>query len=176
MSLNDACRSNSTTLSELESLLAAISDKAYLNGATTHTCSVGTHVRHIIDFYLCFMRGVNNQTIDYDTRDRNNQFEIDRHLAIAEIIRCRQWLGQLTHSDRHNDLKLIARIDTSGQLLTTFTSAIRELLFLQSHSVHHMALIAVLLENAGHSIEKEIGVAISSQIYRQESEKELSSS
>ena len=37
--------------------------------------SIGRHVRHIIDFYLCFINGIGANHMNYDLRDRNPKIE-----------------------------------------------------------------------------------------------------
>ena len=46
---------------------------------------VGSHLRHVLDFYECFLRGLEVSRIDYDTRKRDETIERDRRLAAAKI-------------------------------------------------------------------------------------------
>src|SRR5690242_9430679 len=49
----------------------------------------GAHLRHILEFYQCFLEGQDSSHIDYDSRRRDESIERSRHtagLAIQSII------------------------------------------------------------------------------------------
>ena len=48
-----------------------------LNGA-----SIGQHLRHSAEFYLCLFQGIATQTVNYDERKRDLLIETDRKHAI----------------------------------------------------------------------------------------------
>ena len=39
---------------------------------------VGSHIRHCLDFYVCFLNGMKTRRIDYDSRERD---ESEKHRA-----------------------------------------------------------------------------------------------
>ena len=83
--MNDITQFNIITLNNLIKLISPL-DKIYaqknihLNNET-----IGKHVRHIIDFYLCFINGIKIKFIDYDKRERNKKVENDKEYAIKTI-------------------------------------------------------------------------------------------
>ncbi|GAB4121437.1 MAG: hypothetical protein Fur005_33720 [Roseiflexaceae bacterium] len=123
--------------------------------------SVGTHMRHLIDFYLNFMRGLAAGRIDYDHRERNVQIEQDRSAALAHLEQLLQFLEQISEQDPA--LPLLIRQDTSlaaeDPKAWGTSSLRRELQALVSHTIHHYALIAVLLRHMGLVSEPGFGVA-----------------
>lgn len=99
--------------------------------------SVGQHLRHVIEFYVCLSRQVNTGIINYDDRERNRQLEND-------LIYTRQILSELSDevADWHTDQPLQLRAiygDAAGTLAPT--SLARELVYLIEHAVHHMAIV-----------------------------------
>ncbi|MGB1272192.1 MAG: hypothetical protein ACPG5T_08965, partial [Endozoicomonas sp.] len=75
--------------------------------------------------------------------------------------------GQYSQEDEgQKTLSLNARINIKGESITTRSGIIRELLFLQSHSIHHMAMVAVLLNLLGQNPPETFGLANSTRIYR----------
>src|SRR5215470_912179 len=49
----------------------------------------GAHLRHILEFYQCFLDGLDSSHIDYDSRRRDQSIERSRHtasIAIRSII------------------------------------------------------------------------------------------
>ena len=67
-------------------LLAVIDDQLFAQAPKSIAQSaVGSHLRHCLDFYDSFLRGVGEGRIDYDCRERNELIERDRAAAAAKI-------------------------------------------------------------------------------------------
>lgn len=126
--------------------------------------SAGGHLRHCIEFYRCFLAGLESGQINYDARQRDPAIEAEPHAAAAA-------LGEIRHAmDSIGERllpaqKLMVRECGEAWLTSTFE---RESRFLISHTVHHMALIAVLLRAEGVSIPADFGVAPSTLKHRKE--------
>src|SRR6478672_3185945 len=121
---------------------------------------VGGHVRHILEFYECFLDGLSSSHIDYDARRRDRAVATSRHAAlerIATIIRRLESEALL-----HTDAVIWVRMEDSveRELAEPFlTSSIgRELQTLSSHTIHHFALIAVTLRAHGLAVDTEFGM------------------
>ena len=119
--------------------------------------SIGKHVRHIIDHYLTFLQALSaNGTLDYELRQREVVLEIDQRAARQCLC---QIAGKLT-----NNVSVLApksvtmRHNSGGHYLALGTSLERELVFLASHTVHHMAIIGLLAEQAGQQVPSGFGV------------------
>src|SRR5690348_2830936 len=46
---------------------------------------VGSHLRHILEFYRCFLEGLDSSRIDYDSRRRDQAIELSRAAASKAI-------------------------------------------------------------------------------------------
>lgn len=134
----------------------------------------GAHFRHIYDYYRCFLRDVEGGRVDYDRRDRDLRFETDREHAVAclkELIDRLEALGSL---DLDGSTVLEARMDAVGDEDEdghwNRTTVKRELRFLVSHTIHHYALIAVILKVQGFECGPGFGVAPSTIEYWKKAE------
>src|SRR5947199_4753853 len=68
---------NSAWLRQASALLGKVTHHAY--------ASIGTHLRHILEFYECFLDGVDSGHIDYDARKRDQSIERSRTAAAVRI-------------------------------------------------------------------------------------------
>jgi uncharacterized damage-inducible protein DinB len=128
---------------------------------------VGSHFRHCIDFYACFLSSVETGKINYAVRKRNRLVEIDGSLAILEIEAIIEKLRRLSPADLQKRALVVGE-DSSTPLDQTGwsqSSLMRELQYLLSHTIHHFALIALTLRLQGFEPGKEFGVAPSTLAY-----------
>ena len=125
---------------------------------------VGGHVRHILEFYECFIKGVESAVIDYDARQRERAVEQSVRTAsveICRIIRCFE-TSQLCGEARVR----VRMEDSFARGCDLMESSIsRELQVLSSHTIHHFALIAVTLRLHGVEVDPEFGMAPSTLRY-----------
>lgn len=130
-------------LHQLRTILAQVRPKDYATSATLlDGASMGKHVRHIIEFYTCLIRGAASGNICYDDRERNVVLEEDPEAAsqaIQQIIVAMDSLPvqkKISMKTRHGDSEL--------QVQTTVE---RELIFAAEHTVHHLAIIRMLISS-----------------------------
>ncbi|WP_062263980.1 DinB family protein [Endozoicomonas arenosclerae] len=169
MTLTDARQFNISTLSELESVLLHLSEDQYQKKSSLLSSSIGTHVRHIIEFYHCFFKGLDYGAIDYDNRPRNSILEESAKQAIEYLKNIHLLLSGQDMSHYPESVAVVALLD-SGQSIETSSSIIRELLFLQSHTTHHLALIALMLGQEGIKLPVDFGVATSTRLHQKSAE------
>jgi len=120
---------------------------------------VGSHIRHCLDFYDCFLRGIAAGKIDYDCRERNEIIEQNLLAAQAKIENI---ISELRCLSGQMDEALMVKLegDQAGNSSVWSISSIgRELQFLLSHTVHHFALIAMLLRIRGVEPAANFGIA-----------------
>lgn len=73
----------SDTFLQLRTIIHQLSDAEFieklelLNGS-----SIGQHVRHILEFYICLSDGIKTGEVDYDKRVRNLSIENNPYYAI----------------------------------------------------------------------------------------------
>ena len=120
--------------------------------------SVGRHLRHCLDFYRCFLDGVESGTVDYTHREREEAVEkrprVARHRMLAVVSRL-----ELLRVGGHRTL--LVRDEAShepGKAPGWSRSSVnRELQFLLGHTRHHFALMAILVRSFGVDPGEEFG-------------------
>lgn len=125
---------------------------------------VGSHLRHVLDFYECFLKGVGSSVIDYDARTREALVETDR-IAAAEKIRSIIFRMEGNPLLRR-DSALFVRMENAGAGKYLRSSVGRELEALSSHTIHHFALIAVTLKFHGIEVDPGFGMSPSTLRYQ----------
>ena len=149
-------RENIEALDQGEMLLRQLSDTTYRKRVKqVFKSAVGTHIRHNLDHYACFLSGLESGCIDYTARNRDSRLEQDRLYAITEIVRLRECLENMSAEQENTCLLVKADIGTSRAP----TSIKRELEFLLSHSIHHYALVAIICRLQGIEVEPNFGIA-----------------
>lgn len=150
-------------------LLGRLPDDVYVKTVAPYfTSGVGKHVRHNIDHYEMFLAGVAGACIDYDGRQRDPRFETDRQYAMEKIRRVMAGLENLT---AHNGEQIILvkmndMEENSAATKWSRSTLARELQFLLSHTIHHYALVAIILKIQGVDCHPDFGVAPSTLQYQ----------
>lgn len=126
--------------------------------------TLGPHLRHCIDAYLCLLDGLERGYVDYDARSRSRSVERSRQAALAALNDLRE---QLSNLDAPPERVLEVQIDVPGDGDHPPASSTlgREYQFLVGHTVHHYALIAMILRRRGFDPGAEFGVAPSTLRY-----------
>lgn len=153
-------------LGQAAQLLTQVDDRRYI---AVHPASprgsIAGHLRHVIEFYQCFLAGRAHGQIDYNQRARDERIERSSTHAIEAIAKLVGQLRELLPVDGGARLS-VALEGSSGPLVSWSTSSVlRELDYLQSHTVHHYALIAMLLRLQGIEPGADFGVAPSTLTY-----------
>lgn len=155
-------------LTQAEKLIGDLTDELFAD----HTIppfqsSVGKHIRHVLDFYQAFLTAEDDK-INYDHRDRSMAIETNRMHAIEAI-------GHIIHrfeSVQDADRRVLSNNDDGGhrnpEHAFSISSVGRELQFLASHTVHHFAIIAIILVQQGYTPPRDFGVAASTLTHWQE--------
>jgi hypothetical protein len=161
---------NVNWLSQALAILSSINDQAYaVSPAQMDPHKVGGHLRHILEFYECFLGGLETMRIDYDSRKRDNTIATSRQAASARITAIVNDLQ--TNPLLRKEALLLVRAEDAEELALTDpflpSSIARELLTLSSHTIHHFALIAMTLRAHGVEIHPDFGMAPSTLSHRE---------
>ncbi len=159
------CKHN---LQEIKKLIESVNQDQYtykstlLSGAT-----IGQHIRHILEFYICLINGNKLGKVNYDQRERNLKLETDMAFAIYTIDKI---CSNLILSN--NDLTILLEGNFSSdasESITIKTTFKRELAYCLEHSIHHQALIKIGLmeQQIGHLINDSFGVAPATLRYKE---------
>ena len=130
--------------------------------------SIGQHIRHTIEFFLCLMDGAHKGEINYDKRKHDKFIEEDPKLASSVIQSINTFLSK---SIEDHPVKLMANYSVDGQTeIAVPSSYYREIAYNIEHAIHHMALIKIGLKHLGGAVRlpEHFGVASSTVRYRKE--------
>lgn len=126
--------------------------------------TIGAHFRHVLEHYRCLFSQLETGTVCYDDRARDQLLECDAEYAAVTIAQMKEQLTSLepesiAHEiwvqDQQSDAPVASSLD-------------RELLFLQSHTVHHYAIIGAMTRAFGKQPEADFGVAIATRTHQAE--------
>ncbi|MEO7793340.1 MAG: hypothetical protein ABIV06_01090 [Thermoanaerobaculia bacterium] len=155
-------------LAQAIELLGRLPERAFASTEERHARTVGPHLRHVLDHYSAFIGGLPDFRVDYDTREREARLESEIEFASD---RMRQISAELTLVEADLlDLPIQIRLESGGMDSEQWSHSTvrRELQFLLSHTVHHFALIAVLLERFEIAVPDDFGIAPSTLRYWQD--------
>ena len=151
-------QTNIQIITQLTDLLNDIESAVYKDALRPlHYSTTGQHVRHITEFYLCLLKGYKTGVVDYDARERNLLIEIDKDFTIETLEQVIQDLKTL-----NTDKCLILKSSFGGdEVMDIPTSFFRELTYLIEHTIHHLAIIKIGLNEVYPEIKisKNFGVA-----------------
>lgn len=156
---------NRILLQQGVALLERLEDDQYAESRNSWA-PVGAQYRHVLEHYLSFLEGLPNGRVDYDARPRDERIERSRSAALGTTNACLAGLAALAGQPER---PLQVQMDSgAGPEAPDWreSSAGRELQFLCSHTVHHYALIRLLLGGAGIELPVEFGVAPSTLSYQ----------
>lgn len=119
--------------------------------------SIGKHIRHILDFYLCLQSAIDSGTICYDHRQRE---EILETVPGAALERIHQVGYFLKHSIFDQEIRMQGE-NIEHSETTIKTTLYRELAYAREHTIHHCAIIRLALRQVkpGIIIPTEFGIA-----------------
>ncbi|MGC3942926.1 MAG: DinB family protein [Chryseolinea sp.] len=164
MELTLAC---TNILKQLSDLLNAIRHEDFVRPASTLSNStVGQHVRHTLEFFLCLEKGLDDGTINYDKRMHDKLIENDKLVALSTIERVRRTVEQMYEKP----LLLEVGYDMANDnFVTVETTAMRELVYNIEHAVHHMAIIKIGVREIANYVElpPDFGIAASTIRYQE---------
>ena len=142
-----------------DAVYAAIDPPVYASAA-------GDHFRHILEHYQLFLKGADRDCIDYDARNRDLRISTDRQFTCALIDEIQHDLASIAVSDAPVSVRMAASRNPEADEPLTSSSLCRELQYLQAHTIHHYALIAMIVRMQGVEPDADFGVAPSTLQHR----------
>ena len=151
---------------QLEDSLVQLTNEQYckridaLSGAT-----VGQHVRHVVEMFICLQDGYATGTVNYENRKRDITIESSNEVAINLMRHINTSLFV-----QNKELILEAGFDeNSFELNQIPTNYFREIAYNLEHAIHHMALIKIGINEVSEvTLPEGYGVASSTIKYRQQ--------
>lgn len=159
MSLSKAC---THILDQLTDLVNQIHQDDFIKPCETLSGStIGQHLRHTLEFFVCFQSGYQSGTINYDKRAHDKQIETDRLTALASLQGIARFIERL---EVNQNLLLEVGYDLRAEeVVTVETNAYRELIYNIEHAVHHMAIMKIGIREAASYLilPPDFGIAAS---------------
>jgi uncharacterized damage-inducible protein DinB len=121
--------------------------------------SVGEHVRHALDHIAALLSCGSSVTLSYDGRERGTAAETDPSIALRHILRLKAALAQCSARSLDEPMQIVSMVSPSGESITGWSTLARELAFVVSHTIHHHAMIALLLSFQGFEAPERFGYA-----------------
>jgi hypothetical protein len=149
---------------QLTESLKELTDIEYTQPSNTlFKATIGQHVRHIIELFLCLENGYDKGIVNYEKRKRDYQIETDKQLAITLLKNIYKNIGK-----ENKNIVLEAEDYTDEvEMISVPSNYYRELAYNLEHTIHHMALIRVgINEVSSIKLPDEYGVAYSTIKHR----------
>jgi uncharacterized damage-inducible protein DinB len=153
----------STTLDQLADAIRPLTTNEYTARDWRTSGNIGAHVRHCLDHVSALEYGMVTGDVCYDRRERNTVVELDPRLGHSRLRRASARFSAYGDRLLEQPVTLIAQIGSDGASIRVPSTSGRELAFVISHTIHHSALIAVLLEHAGRDVPDRVGLAPTTQ-------------
>lgn len=152
-------------LQQLNASLEQLREDQFTMPATLLTgATIGQHVRHIIEGFLCLSLGYESGVVNYEKRKRDRRIETNKELACS-------LLAGIAHNLDLPDKALLLEAnyqEYSSKEMLISTTYYRELLFNLDHAIHHMAMIRIgIAEFSDMELPAGFGVATSTIKYQQ---------
>src|SRR5690349_12688217 len=151
---------------QLAGSLSQLSPPQYSQSCTTlFNNTIGQHVRHIIELFQCLENGYHSGIVNYEKRKRDGEIETDKDVAGRLLLDIHRGLNK-----PNKTLMLEACYDDHiNEAIAIETNYYREVAYNLEHTIHHMALIRVgINEISTIQLPDDFGVASSTIKYRKQ--------
>jgi uncharacterized damage-inducible protein DinB len=149
-----------SVLQQLQAVVRCLRDEQYAQRPVgTVESSIGGHVRHCLDHVAALLTGIDSGTLDYDRRQRGTAIETDRAAALDALRILRGRLDELPADVLDRPITLSMMMTCDGAPIRVGTTAAREMAYVLSHTIHHNALIGVMVKILGGWLPDGFGYA-----------------
>jgi len=151
---------------QLSETLNQLTDEEYMQPSRILlSATIGQHVRHIIELFQCLEKGYDEGIVNYEKRKRDYQIETNKELAATLLKAVYQ---NVERPNKEIVLEAEDYCDTM-EVASIPSNYYRELAYNLEHTIHHMALIRVgVNEVSSIELPDEFGVAYSTIKYRKQ--------
>ena len=149
---------------QIGQVLHNLSDEEYAKpGSILFNATIGQHVRNVIELFIELNKGYESGIVNYEKRKRDYKIETDKHIAASLL---NDILSTIEKKDKQ--LILESGFDSNTEdLIEMHTNYYRELAYNIEHSIHHMALIRIgVNELSSVTVDNNFGVAAATVKYR----------
>jgi hypothetical protein len=128
--------------------------------------SIGEHLRHCVEHFGMLFEGLKIGIIDYDARRRNAELETSSTNFIAAIHNIAMQLKSLDEVAMTRPLTVRMLFAPNADAVEVASTLGRELGFVSSHAIHHIAIVKMLAHSLGASLPEEYGVGHATMSHR----------
>jgi uncharacterized damage-inducible protein DinB len=154
-------------LSSLIGLLGSLADQIDVLGDEDYRArpagrlsgSVGGHVRHCLDHVDALVRAAATGELNYEARTRGTPVEHSPAAALDEIDRLEHALRHLPGAALDRSINVRLLVDEEGTEVATPSTLARELAYVISHTIHHCAVMALLMGSLNVRVASRFGYA-----------------
>ena len=149
----------------VDQLPRMISQSIYVN-STENSSSVGAHIRHILDRYQSFFTDIPEGVINYNFRKQDKSIESNleaANFALSSLSRRIEALDLAENLGRA--VTVCESLHHERPSMSIPSTVDRELMELVNHSIHHLAIIALLVKPFGFTVGSDFGKAPSTIVY-----------
>lgn len=155
-------------LNQIANTIHQISDEDYVKPIDIlNNASLGQHIRHVLEFFLCLMDGYQVEKVNYDQRKHDQSIAENRSLALEKA---REIVCFIEQADPNTQLTLEVTygIQQGKDPQLVKTNFLRELVYNLEHAIHHMAIIRIGIKAICPqlSLDEDFGVASSTLRFR----------
>lgn len=129
---------------------------------------IGPHLRHCYEHLSALRDGLGGGSVNYDARERNPILERDPAALTTAMADITAWLDSLDPHLLDQPLRTHQIPHVDAEPTVSASSLRRELLFVTSHTIHHLALVSMLAQLHGIALPENLGVAYSTTAYERE--------
>jgi hypothetical protein len=119
--------------------------------------TIGEHVRHSLDHVSALVAAGRSDTLSYDHRHRGTSIEGDPGAALQQILRLKAGLERWSMRSLEEPIRVTSMIAADGAAVSGWSTLARELAFVVSHTIHHQAIIGILLAFHGYDVPDRFG-------------------
>lgn len=147
-------------LHQMRTMIARLDDIDYAMPAPGRsTGGIGGHVRHCLDHVFALLAATRTGLCVYDRRQRGTAIETSRTAAIDATTEAMIGVLELDIETLESEVFVETQLEPAGAMVVTRSSVCREVAFLVSHTIHHNAIVAQMLQARGIEAAPHFGLA-----------------
>lgn len=161
-------KASHSILSQLATITEQIEERDFTTPCPSlGNSSIGQHLRHTLEFFLCLEEGCKIGVVNYDKRAHDKLIESDKFIALSAIERIKKFIADNT-DDFTLQLEVGYELDSEASISMS-TNYFRELTYNIEHAVHHMAIMKIGIREVAKYIvlPSDFGIAASTIRYKE---------
>lgn len=148
-------------LKQLSGVVEQITEEDFCKLSCSLNATVGQHLRHTLEFFICLEQGYTEGIVNYDKRVHNKAMENDKFIAMHTIKQIQAFIN-FNKGDKILKLE-VGYLPDSDECESITTNYLRELVYNIEHAVHHMAIMKIGIREVADYIilPADFGIAVS---------------